>query len=97
MEEIVKIPDGCKIESVYKEEINGKDAIVLIVAPELPPKPGDLCIFWDDIKYIAVISILKEIASDTFYPFKATTGIPFKHCIKYRDKEQYLKCTSSEP
>lgn len=97
MENEFKIPDGCMVESFYKYKICGKDAMVLIFSHEHPPKPGDLCIFWDEEKSFAVISLLKCITSETDYPFKAETGVPYKHCVKYCGKEQYMKYMSSKP
>lgn len=37
----LKIPDGCKVESVSRVEMEGKDAIIVTLAPEFDPKPGD--------------------------------------------------------
>lgn len=37
----LRIPDGCEVESVNSTTINGKDAILVLLAPVFNPQPGD--------------------------------------------------------
>ena len=51
------------------------------------PKVGDLCIFWDDNKEVACIAILKSMCEKFYY--RESWG--YKHCIKFKSKEQFKK------
>ena len=51
------------------------------------PKEGDLCIFWDDNKEVACIAILKSMCGKFYY--RESWG--YKHCIKFKSKEQFKK------
>lgn len=37
----LRISDGCKVESVSNEKVNGEDVIIVTLAPEFDPRPGD--------------------------------------------------------
>lgn len=37
----LRIPDGCEVESVGSTTINGKNAILVLLAPVFNPQPGD--------------------------------------------------------
>lgn len=46
----LRIPDGCKVESVSRTEMQGgKNAIIVMLAPEFNPKPGDYVVTDDGI------------------------------------------------
>lgn len=55
------------------------------------PKVGDLCIFWDDQKYLSEIGILGKTRFSPLYPYQDAKEIRWKHCIPFESREQFLK------
>lgn len=43
----LRIPDGCKVESVNRVQMKDRDMIVVVLAPEFDPKPGDYVVTGD--------------------------------------------------
>lgn len=37
----LRIPDGCKVESVNRVQMKDRDTIIVVLAHEFDPKPGD--------------------------------------------------------
>ena len=50
---------------------------------------GDLCIFWDNAKSGAIITILSHIKNDDIYRYHTVIGGKWLNCIKFESKEQY--------
>ena len=66
----LRIPDGCKVESVSRAEMQGgKSAIVVWVAPEFDPKPGDYVVTDDGQVSIKI--------KDGYFRFKGGANLPF--------------------
>lgn len=58
------------------------------------PKPGDLCIFWDENKSKAFTGFLVEYNKNN-HP-EDHTGIAWEHCIPYESEEQFRNFIKSE-
>lgn len=58
------------------------------------PKEGDLCIFWDNCRHLAFISIFKERTNTAFHvDINRNTWL---NCLKFVSKEQFKKLISEE-
>ncbi len=60
---------------------------------EVLPEEGDMAIMWTDHQHPkAIISLLKEVKiGDHELLFISCVGYAYRHAIRFRDKEQYLK------
>lgn len=89
----LRIPDGSKVESVRSVKADGKDVIIVLLAPEFNPKPGDLCIFWSISKKEAIVAIyVKKVQCAIF----DNTGFFWSDCIKFKSEEQFRNFIKSE-
>ncbi len=61
------------------------------VRPVDKPKVGDLCIFWDDSVKASRINILVEITDKSARTYKDYSGLLWRNCIKFENKEQYKR------
>ena len=65
----LRIPDGCKVESVSSAKVDGKDAIIVMFATDFDPKPGDY-IATDD----GQVGIKTKYG---YFRFKGGANLPF--------------------
>lgn len=103
--ETYKIPPGCKYVTV--ETSIGQNSIRITFGGdnqgefyceetgeiEALPEEGDMAIMWTANQHSkAIISLLREIKVGDFeLLFISCDGYAYKHAIRFRDKEQYLK------
>lgn len=90
----LNIPDGCKVESANSITLlNGKKAILVLLAPVSHPKPGDFCIFWNNRKKYADVGILHGFKEDK--PLNHRNCV-YKHCIPFESEKQFKDFIKSE-
>lgn len=65
----LRIPDGYKVESVSSAKVDGKDAIIVMLATDFDPKPGDY-IATDD----GQVGIKTKYG---YFRFKGGANLPF--------------------
>ena len=53
-------------------------------------KEGDICIFWDDDRKEAIVSILCDLDCDS-YPYLANDGTWHQNALKFASTEQYAR------
>ncbi len=103
--ETYKIPPGCKYVTVetsieqnsiritFGGDNQGEFYCKETGEIEALPEEGDMAIMWTDNQHSkAIISLLREIKVGDFeLLFISCDGYAYKHAIRFRDKDQYLK------
>lgn len=87
----LKIPEGCKVESVSMlridsesvEELYAKDTIIVVLAPEFNPKPGDYVVTDDGQAGINTKS--------GFYRLGRASNLPFTRYASDTQKDEFDK------